>query len=164
MESFFIQNSLLPYIGLDNLRYTYIRDLTSIDEDTKKYILSSYVVLNTLFDSPKLKSDLGMSYFALINYFKSKDFLLIIADESGLLYRQCKIAAANILSNIKYLFPVDYNIQTNNIIRSVNDFNDQTKVIETSMLLANYYCKPSFSSIKFDYVRSIESGGFVPGE
>ena len=164
MESFFVQNPLLPYVGLNNLRYTYIRDLTSIDEDTKKYVLNAYVVLNTLFDSPKLKSDLGMSYYVMINYFKSKDFLQIIADESGQLYRQCKIAATNILSNMRYLFPVDYDIQTNNIIRSIDDFNDQTKVIETSMLLANYYCKPLFSSIKFDYVRSIESGGFVPGD
>lgn len=164
MNRFFVQNPVLPYVGLKNLQYTYIWDLTDVDEETKKYTLNSFVILNTLFDMPKLRSDLGMAYYSLVDYFKSKSFLRIVTDDTGQLYKQCKVAVLNVLSNVRYLLPVGYNIQTNNIIRSNDDFSDRTKVLETSMLLAYYYCKPSFNSISFDYVKSVESGGFVPGD
>jgi hypothetical protein len=149
--TYFIQDLIHPYAYLDDLRIDLFKDL-NIDTDLKLQALD-YLVLNVWFDFPeKQVVNLGLAYYTLRQYFQENEDFLVIDDPNFSLREE-------VLANISQMFPslqlkIPFLIESppkEQIIQSIDDFQNGTKILNTALYLTLKYCRPNLDSINCDF-------------
>jgi hypothetical protein len=142
---FFVQDFIRPYMSFRNLSSKCFPDL-NLPDDVKQFV-TQYLVLNCFFDNSKhLLENLGIAYFTVKQYFIHKHPFFIVDDPDG-------EKRASIISYIRSHFqtlnlcvPLSIN-QPSDIIQNLNDFFDDTKVINTCIFLVCEFCTIDTNSL-----------------
>jgi len=163
MLSYFVQEFIHPYVGLNNFQPELLPDLEITPED-KEY-LKQYLLFNVFFHNYEDQwKNLGLAYFTARNYFESNDDFIIVDDPDRSLYVKAITFINENFSGLQLRIPLVYEIPSKQlIISSYEDIFDKSKVYNTVVYLLLKYAKMNIPTVTFD-VQQSETVGFYGGQ